>query len=74
VIALNKKDGSVIWKSQSDKAGYSSAMPVKVNNGTQVVFFTNSRALGLDLNTGKLLWEYQRASNDVANVATPVVR
>ena len=74
VIALNKKDGSLIWKSQSDKAGYSSAMPVKINNVTQVVFFTDRRALGLDLATGKLLWEYQRASNDVANVATPVVR
>ena len=74
VIALNKKDGSLIWKSQSDKAGYSSAMPVKINNTTQVVFFTDRRAVGLDPNSGKLLWEYQRASNDVANVATPVVR
>ncbi len=56
VIALNKKDGSLIWKSQSDQAGYSSGMPVKINNTTQVVFFTDSRAIGLDLNTGKFLW------------------
>lgn len=74
VIALNKKDGALIWKSESDPAGYSSAMPVKVNNTTQVVFFTHRRALGLDPANGKLLWEYPRASNDVANVATPVVR
>ncbi len=74
VIALNKNDGTLIWKSQSDPAGYSSAMPVKVNNATQVVFFTHRRALGLDLASGKFLWEYPRASNDVANVATPVVR
>ena len=74
VIALNKKDGALIWKSESDPAGYSSAMPVKINNTTQVVFFTHRRALGLDPASGKLLWEYPRASNDVANVATPVVR
>ena len=74
VIALNKKDGSLIWKSQSDQAGYSSGMPIKINNNTQVVFFTDNRAVGLDLNTGKFLWEYSRASNNVANVATPVVR
>lgn len=74
VIALNKKDGALIWKSESDPAGYSSAMPVKVNNTTQVVFFTHRRALGLDPANGKFLWEYPRASNDVANVATPVVR
>lgn len=74
VVALNKKDGALIWKSQSDRAGYSSGMPVQIGNTTQVVFFTNNRALGLDLKDGKLLWEYPRVANDVANVATPVVR
>jgi outer membrane protein assembly factor BamB len=74
VIALNKKDGSVIWKSQSDGAGYSSAMPVQIGNTTQVVFFTHTRALGVDLKDGRYLWSYPKASNDVANVATPVVR
>ena len=74
IVALNKKDGAVIWKTQSDKAGYSSAMTVQVGGKTQVVFFTQVRAVGLDPNDGKVLWEYSRPSNDVANVATPVVR
>lgn len=74
IVALNKKDGSLIWKSQSDRAGYSSGMPIQVGNTTQVVFFTDQRALGLDLKDGRLLWEYPRAANDTANVATPVVR
>jgi outer membrane protein assembly factor BamB len=74
VIALNKKDGTVIWKSQSDGAGYSSAMPVQIGSTTHVVFFTHQRAIGVDLKDGKLLWNYPRAANNVANVATPVVR
>jgi len=74
IVALNKKDGSLIWKSQSDRAGYSSAIPVQVGNTTQVVFFTHTRGLGLDLKDGKLLWEYPRAANNVANAATPIVR
>ena len=74
IVALNKADGSVIWKSQSDRAGYSSAIPVEVNGGTQVVFFTSERAVGLDLKDGRLLWEYARPANNVANVATPIVR
>jgi len=74
IVALNKTDGSVIWKSQSDKAGYSSGIPLEVNGGTQVVFFTSERAVGLDLKDGRLLWEYARPSNNVANVATPIVR
>ena len=73
IVALNKKDGTLIWKSQSDGAGYSSGMPLQMGNATQVVFFTSQRALGLDLKDGKLLWEYPRAANDVANVATPIV-
>jgi outer membrane protein assembly factor BamB len=74
IVALNKADGSVIWKSQSDEAGYSSAMPLQVNGGTQVVFFTAARAVGLNLNDGRLLWEYTRPANNVANVATPIVK
>lgn len=74
IVALNKKDGSLIWKSQSDRAGYSSAIPVQVEGKMQVVFFTHQRGLGLDLETGKLLWDYPRAANDVANAATPIAR
>jgi outer membrane protein assembly factor BamB len=74
VVALNKKEGSLLWKSQSDAAGYSSGMPLTIGDTTQVVFFTHKRALGLDLKDGKLLWDYPRAANDVANVATPIVR
>ncbi|MFN2510036.1 MAG: PQQ-binding-like beta-propeller repeat protein [Pyrinomonadaceae bacterium] len=74
VVALNKKDGTLIWKSQNDKAGYSSGMPLQIGDTTQVVFFTHNRAVGLDLKDGKLLWDYPRAANNVANVATPVVR
>jgi outer membrane protein assembly factor BamB len=74
IVALKKTDGSVIWKSQSDEAGYSSAVPVEINGGTQVVFFTAKRAVGLDERDGRLLWEYQRPANDTANAATPIVR
>ncbi|HEX8495534.1 MAG TPA: PQQ-binding-like beta-propeller repeat protein [Pyrinomonadaceae bacterium] len=74
IVALNKKDGSLIWKSQSDRAGYSSAIPIEAGGTTQVVFFTSSRAVGLDLRDGRLLWEYPRAANNVANAATPIAR
>jgi outer membrane protein assembly factor BamB len=74
IVALNKDNGNVMWKSQSDEAGYSSAIPLQINGGIRVVFFTAARALGLDVNDGRLLWEYARPSNNVANVATPIAR
>ena len=33
-----------------------------------------TRGLGLDLETGALLWDYPKAANNVANAATPVAR
>lgn len=74
VVAFNKKDGSVIWKTQSEQAGYSSAIPMTVGGKTQVVFFTSTRAVGLDPKDGALLWEYKNAANRTANAATPIVR
>jgi outer membrane protein assembly factor BamB len=74
IVALDKKDGSVLWKSQSDEAGYSSPVLMETGGVTQVVFFTGERALGLDLRDGRLLWDYLRVANRTANVATPVVR
>lgn len=74
IVALKKSDGSLIWKSQSDKAGYSSAIPLTVNGSTQVIFFTGERAVGLDSKNGGFLWEYERPSNRTANVATPIAR
>jgi outer membrane protein assembly factor BamB len=68
MVALNKKDGSVIWKSQSDEEGYSSAIALETAGGIQVVFFTADRVVGLDLKDGKLRWEYKRPSNRTANV------
>jgi outer membrane protein assembly factor BamB len=74
IVALNKSNGSVVWKSQSDRAGYSSAIPLTLNGLTQVVFFTGQRAVGLDAKDGRLLWEYAKPSNRTANAATPIAR
>jgi outer membrane protein assembly factor BamB len=74
IVAFNKSDGKVIWKSQSDGAGYSSAVTQRVGNTDQAVFFTDRRAVGVDIKDGRLLWEYPRVANRVANIATPVVK
>jgi outer membrane protein assembly factor BamB len=75
IVALKKTDGSEIWKTSSgESAGYSSAVPQKIGNVTQAIFFTSTRALGVDVNSGRPLWSYEKVANNVANIATPVVR
>jgi len=74
IVALNKEDGSVLWKSQSDEAGYSSAVTARVGDTPLAVFFTGERALGIDVRDGRLLWDYRPVSNRTANIATPIVQ
>ena len=73
IVALNKKDGSVIWKSQSDRPGYSSGVYTDLGGIPEAIFFTDSRAVGVDVRDGNFLWEYSQASNRTANCATPIV-
>jgi outer membrane protein assembly factor BamB len=74
ILAVNKKDGSLLWRSQSDEAGYSSAILHEVGGIPQAIVFTAQRALGVDTRDGRLLWSYDRVSNRTANIATPIAR
>jgi outer membrane protein assembly factor BamB len=74
IVALRKTDGSEIWRTEGDEPGYSSAVLHEVGGIRQAVFFTGQRALGIDVNDGRLLWSYNRVSNRTANIATPIVR
>lgn len=74
IVALKKTDGSVIWKTQSDEAGYSSGVVHDVGGTRQAIFFTAQRALGVKVDDGSLLWSYDKVANGTANIATPIVR
>ena len=74
IVALRKTDGSAIWKTGGDEAGYSSAVGQKVGNVNQAIFFTSAKAIGVDIDSGRQLWSYGQVANDVANIATPIVR
>jgi outer membrane protein assembly factor BamB len=75
IVALRKTDGSSIWTANpGDDAGYSSAVTQQIGNVMQAIFFTSSKVVGVDVNTGRQLWSYGQVANNVANIATPVVR
>lgn len=74
VVALDKKTGRVIWKSGSDRAGYSSAIVAEVGSVRQVVVFMSDAGRGLSVADGRELWSYDRVANRTANVATPIFR
>jgi len=73
VVALNKADGSLIWKSESDEAGYSSAVIAEAGGIRMYIVLTGEAAIALRADNGKLLWRYEQVSNQTANIATPIV-
>ncbi len=74
VVALNKSDGSLIWKSESDEAGYSSAVVAEAGGVRMYVLLTGDAAIGLRADSGELLWRYSKVANGTANIATPIVK
>lgn len=74
IVAFDKRTGQALWQQHGDEAGYSSPMLLRTGSLAQAVFFTGARALAVDPRDGRLLWSYDRASNNTANIATPVIR
>ena len=74
IVALQKMTGNEIWKSQSDRAGYSSGVVAVIDGVRQYVVFTGEGAVGVLAKNGELLWRYGTVSNSTANIATPIVR
>jgi len=75
MVALNKQDGSTIWKSAvpgNPKAAYSSAILVTVGGVKQYVNLTHAGIMGVEAQTGTPLWGNDRAANKTANCSAPI--
>jgi outer membrane protein assembly factor BamB len=76
LVALNKKKGDVVWKSQvpdGDQAAYASIIIVEVGGIKQYVQFLEKGVVGVEAKTGKFLWRYDKTvGGSPANIPTPV--
>ncbi len=74
MVALDKMTGKTVWTSKelSDTAGYSSPIVADVQGVRTLMTLTSSAGVGVRASDGKLMWRYERAANNVANITTPV--
>jgi len=72
VVCFDKTNGKVLWKSQDDIPGYSGPIVAKLAGVKQVVTFTSDGVIGLDAQSGKLLWRTAVKTSYSRHVATPV--
>jgi outer membrane protein assembly factor BamB len=74
LLALNKKNGSVIWKCPvpgGEAAGYASMIAAEVNGAREYIQFISGGVVGVD-GDGKYLWRYIAPSCGTANCSTPL--
>ena len=75
VVALNKENGEVVWRSTdvTQRAHYASPVAASIGGIRQIVQFGRESVFGLDAKTGRKLWDYAKPANGTANCATPLV-
>ena len=75
VIALNKKTGTLLWRSAelTDAAAYSSLVCAKLAGTLQVIVVTGAHVAGIDPDTGQLLWSAPR-TGPTAVAPTPICK
>jgi outer membrane protein assembly factor BamB len=72
LVALNQKDGAVVWKKHDFKNSTSSPLIINVDGQEQLVAFMFDDIVGVDPNTGDLLWSHPHPTDFGLNTSTPV--
>lgn len=79
VVCVSLADGKTVWASSQAEASYASPILIQPTPGSAVtnpivVIPAKLKTLGLDVNTGKLLWEFPFGQRGpTVNAATPVL-
>ncbi len=76
IVAFDKADGKVIWKTHDDVAGYSSPIRIDIpgDDGPvpHLVVLCGKSLVGLKPSDGSVQWKHKWLTTDDMNIATPI--
>jgi len=72
IVALSRKDGSVIWQKHDFANASSTPILINVDGQDQLVTTFTDDVVGLDPNNGDLLWSHPHSTSGGSNISTPV--
>lgn len=74
VIALNKNNGDLIWscRGMGEVSAYCSPLLISEGNKNLIVTHTANHVLGIDINSGKLLWTHKHPNRYSVHPNTPL--
>lgn len=73
VVAYNRTTGARVWASLDDPQAYVSPMLVTLAGVRQILVVSATRAMGLTVDEGRLLWEYPWTNYNGITVAQPLL-
>ena len=73
VVAFDKKDGKVAWRSKTYRNSYSSPQILEVDGEPQLVAFMAKQLVGLDPSSGEELWSYAQENQFEQNINMPAL-
>lgn len=71
--ALSKGSGEVVWKSDADKAGYSTPLPFQQGSDRLVLLMAAKVAIALQPGSGQAVWSHPWETSYDVNAADPIV-
>ncbi len=72
LLALDKKTGTVVWKTQDDAITHATPVVGEILGQKQVIFFTQKGLVAVSPEAGKVLWRYP-FKYSTSTAASPVV-
>lgn len=72
VLRLRQTDGGVVWQKQRFDSAYASPLLIDVDGQPQVVLFVADAVIGVDPETGDLLWRHEHKTEYGIAASTPV--
>jgi len=78
IVALNKQNGEVVWKTSvlglETSRTWAATVVTEGGGIRQYVIYLHRALVGVAADDGRLLWQYERIAQGVANSLTPMVR
>jgi outer membrane protein assembly factor BamB len=72
-VAYDKMTGELVWKSQTGKAGYSSAMPIEIGDEKFLLIYHGVGLSLIDQVDGTEMWDIPWETDYGVNATTPIV-
>ena len=72
VVRVRQTDGTPIWRTQSLQSAHSSPLLIDVDGQAQVAILLANEVVGIDPETGELLWRHAHRTENGLAISTPV--